>query len=72
MIYWLWLSLALTSGGTSFKKLISALESPRAIYEADEEEIEDIIGSRSSDYNRLIYKSLDKAEQILDFCTNKS
>ena len=71
-VYWIWLSLAVTPATDSFAKLISRFSDPRSIYEAEDEDIAACIGSRSRDYNSLVDKSLDKAEEVLEFCTRRS
>lgn len=68
MIYWIWLSLCCTPSGSTFGKLIKELDGARAIYEADEKRISSIIGYRNSDRTALQNKSLDRAEEIYDFC----
>ena len=68
MIYWIWLSLACTPSGSTFGKLIKEFDSAREIYSADARRISSVIGFRNSDRSRLEDKSLDKAEEIYNFC----
>ena len=72
LLYWIWLSLSCTPASKTFKKLLECFDSPLDIYNADQDEIASCISSRNSDYNSLINKSLDRAEQILDFCRTKN
>ncbi len=72
MVLWIWLSLSVTPGGTSFKKLIEKFKSPDAVYKAEAGEIISCIGSKSQDYNSITNKSLDTAKEIYDFCLTKS
>lgn len=71
IILWLWLSLSCSPDTTTFPKLISALGSPEKIYNADEKKIRSIIGSRVSDYSKVINKDLTRATSIYEFCTSK-
>ncbi|MBO5315919.1 MAG: DNA-processing protein DprA [Clostridia bacterium] len=68
LIYWIWLSLAVTPDTTSFKRLIEAFPDAKAIYEAEAYEISKYIGSRSSDRARLIDKDLSRATEIYNYC----
>jgi DNA processing protein len=70
--YWIWLSLAVTPGSESFKKLITRFETPMGVYNADETDLAACIGSRSRDFKALCDKSLDAASKIYDFCKTKS
>ena len=72
MHYWIWLSLAVTPGSESFKKLITRFETPLGVYNADETEIAACIGSRSRDFKALCKKELERASQIYEFCKSKS
>ena len=68
LVSWIWLSLAVTPGGETFRKLIEKFKSPEAIYAADEDELISCIGSKSRDLEALCNKSLSRAEEIFDFC----
>ncbi len=70
-VYELWLSLACTPGNKTFFNLLTKFSSAEEIYEATVKEIRAIVGSKSADYLKLMDKSLDKAQSILDFCTRK-
>ena len=71
LLYWIWLSLAVTPGVDSFKKLIDKFGTPKEIYDASEDDIIDAIGSRSKDLKSLCDKDTDAAERILNFCVAK-
>lgn len=68
MVYWIWLSLCCSPSGSTFGKLIKELNGARAIYEADSKRISSIVGYRNSDRTALENKSLDRAQEIYDFC----
>ena len=70
-VYWIWLSLATTPATDSFIKLLARFLDAKSIYDADENEISACIGSKNRDYNSLTDKSLDKAEEVLEFCTKR-
>lgn len=72
LLYTVWLSLSCTPGLETFSKLISRFSTSENIYNADGDSIASCIGSRSSDYNLLIDKSVDRAERIIDFCKRKN
>ena len=67
-LYWLWLSLAITPGSHSFKKLLNKFKTIEAIYDASDKMINSAIDPRSSDRAALIDKSLDRATEVRDFC----
>lgn len=71
LLYWVWLSLATTPGTDSFKRLISKFESPKRIYEAEESDIVDCIGSRSKDFKAVVDKDITAARRVLEFCESK-
>lgn len=71
MLYWIWLSLATTAGGTSFSKLIAKYSDPCEIYSAERDALVSLIGSRSKDITALCDKNLDEAKEVLDFCQKK-
>lgn len=71
-LHTVWLSLSCTPGLETFSKLLNRFSSPEKIYDADGESIASCIGSRSSDYNLLIDKRLERAERIIDFCKRKN
>ena len=68
MIYWIWLSLACSPSGSTFGKLISEYDGAKAIYEANDRKVSSIIGFRNSDRTALENKSLERAEEIYNFC----
>lgn len=69
---WIWLSLACTPGTENFKKLITKLKTPEAIYAADENLLKSIIGSRTKDFKALLDKSTERAEKISEYCQRKN
>ncbi len=70
-LYDIWLSLALTKGSTSFRKLLSHYSSAEEIYLADRDRLAAIISSKVRDFATLSDKNLDKAEEVLNFCESK-
>lgn len=72
IIYWIWLSLAVTPGSETFRKLIKKFESAEAVYEADEDDLVSCIGSKSRDLSSLCDKDTSRAEEIFDFCNRKN
>lgn len=72
LVYSIWLSLALTPGKDSFKKLSEFFSCAEDIYHADEDEIAKCIGTRSDDFNALLNKSIENAERILSYCQKKN
>lgn len=71
LVYWIWLSLACTPGSNTFAKLLERYKSPKEVYDADEEAIAAVVTSRSSDYDSLVCKNLEQAENVLSFCRSK-
>lgn len=71
-LYWIWLSLACTPGSTTFKKLLERTDSAYEIYELDSSRLAAIVTSRSKDYPALCDKSLEKANEIYNFCVSKN
>lgn len=72
LLYWIWLSLAITPGTENFKKLIDCFDSPKTIYDASEGDIISVIGSKSKDVRALTEKDTEEAKRILDFCKSKN
>ena len=70
LVYWIWLSLSCTIDTGTFSKLISKFNGAKEIYEADEREIAECIGYKTSDRANLASKSLERAEEIYDFCVS--
>ncbi len=68
LIYWIWLSLSVTPGSPTFRKLIDAYPDAKEIYEAGIYDISHCIGSRTSDRTSLADKDLSKATEIYNFC----
>ena len=71
LVYWIWLSLACTPDSTTFSKLINKFGDAKDIYDATDREIRSAVGAKVSDCSALIDKSLDKANQIYNFCKEK-
>lgn len=71
LVYWIWLSLACTPDTTTFVKLIKKFDDPKAVYEATDREIRSAVGHKVSDCTALCNRSLEKAENIYKFCTEK-
>ena len=67
-LYWLWLSLAVSPGSHSFKKLLNKFKTVEEIYKATDKMINSAIDPKSSDRKGLIDKSLEKATEVRDFC----
>ena len=68
LIYWIWLSNALTPGTEAYAKLRHAFSSPKEIYHADTDALRRVLGIK----NRMTLvalsdKNLRRAEEILDF-----
>lgn len=68
LIYWIWLSNALTPGTEAYAKLRHAFSSPKEIYHADADALRRVLGIK----NRMTLvalsdKNLRRAEEILDF-----
>lgn len=68
IIYWIWLSLAVTPDTTTFRRLIDAFGDAKSIYDAEIYEISKHIGTRTSDRARLADKDLARATEIYDYC----
>ena len=71
MLYWIWLSCACTPDSSTFEKLLTRYQGPKEIYDADEEELRSVVGSRCSDLSALTDKDLSAAKKMLDFCLQK-
>ena len=71
LVYWIWLSLACTPDSSTFSKLINKFGDAKDIYDATDREIRSAVGAKVSDCSALIDKSLDKANQIYNFCKEK-
>ncbi len=71
-IYWIWLSLAVTPGSETFGKLINKFGDPKRIFDADEDDIVSCIGSKSRDFEAVINKNTDRAEEIFEYCERKN
>lgn len=71
-LYWIWLSLAVTPGSSTFAKLLEKFNTPLEIYSADDDKIANAVGSKCKDYSALCDKELSKAEKILRFCLDKN
>ena len=72
IVYWIWLSLSVTPGSDTFRKLIDRFGTPEEIYNTDEADLTSCIGSKSRDFSSLCDKDLSRAEEIADFCEKKN
>ena len=72
IIYWIWLSLSVTPGSETFRKLIDRFGTPESIFSADEEDLKACIGSKAHDLSSLCDKDVSKAEEIAEFCEKKN
>ena len=71
LVYWIWLSLACTPDTSTFAKLMDKYSDAKEVYDATDREIRSVVGAKVSDCTALSNKSLDKAEEIYKFCTEK-
>ena len=71
-IYWLWLSLAVTPGSSTFSKLLSKCSDAEEIFALDKDDYVSLVGSKCKDITALCDKRLDKAEEIYNFCVSKN
>ena len=71
IVYWIWLSMAVEAGNSSFAKLYAKHPDIKEIYDLDEYELRKILGSRSSDISKLKNKDLTKANEVYEFCVRK-
>ena len=68
LLYWVWLSIHLTPGTDMYAKLRASFSSPEDIYDADEEDLKRVIGSKATaTIKALCDKDLSDARRILDF-----
>ncbi len=73
LLYWLWLSQRLGQGSSNFVGLIEQFGTPRAIYEASEEELltfKKEFGEGTLE--KLFDKNLDEAYSLEEYCVRKS
>ena len=71
VVYDLWLSLALTPDTDTFKVLLSEFSDSKSIFDADKETIKSVLGSDSRDVENLADKSLERAEEVFEFCKSR-
>ena len=67
-LYWIWLSEALGSGSSAFRRLISLYDTPFDIFRAEDEDIDQIPDLTERAKRALCDKSLQRATEILDQC----
>ncbi len=72
MLYWIWLSLAVTPGSETYAILRNTFCSPKEIFDADAETIAHALGDKKTDFRRLCDKRLTKSRSIWDFCCAKN
>lgn len=68
MIYRIWLSLACTPGGDTYRKLREAFSSPEEVYHAGDEVLRRVLTSSCRDLTALCDKKLRRAGEVLAFC----
>ena len=66
LVYWIWLSLALSPASRSFKNLIAFYGDPRALYEA--QDIVAVEGLGAKEKEALAQKDMTQAEEIQEYC----
>ena len=71
IVYWIWLSLSVTPGSETFGKLILRFADAKLVYDATNDDIAKVIGSKSKDFRALCDKDLEPAQRICDFCSEK-
>lgn len=71
-LYWVWLSRRCAYSTGSLDRLLRAFSSPRAIYEASEEELKKVEGVPVGDISRLLNKSLSDVHRIMDYCATSN
>jgi DNA processing protein len=64
----LWIAERVTPGTDRFARLIRAIPDPNEIYRADAECLEKIFSKHCRDIKRLLDKSMDDVERIVEFC----
>ena len=70
-LYWLWLQNLCGEGSVLPEILISHFGSIEKVYEADEQDYEQVTGITARSVKKLADKSLDKAREILAYCKNE-
>ncbi len=70
-VLWMWLSLSVTPGGVTFKKLYEKYPDIYTIYELERDEYIRILTSKCRDIDALCDKSLERAEEILAYCDSR-
>jgi len=68
LLLWLWLSLACRSGSVLPSTLLKYFGSPRKIYEAEAEDLEQVDTPFYGHEKDLLNKDLDRAKNILSYC----
>ena len=68
-LYWVWLSLRLGVASRYITQMIERFESPFEIYNATEEELSAVESISKDVANSLANKNLEKAYEIIDYCT---
>ena len=66
LVYWVWLSLALTPASRSFKNLLTFYKDAKSIFEADE--IASVEGLSPKEREHLSIKDLSASEDICEHC----
>ena len=71
IVYWIWLSLSVSTASDTFSKLLLRFSDANEIYNATDDEIADAVGRKSKDFKALCDKDLGEARRIYDFCMQK-
>ena len=72
MVYWIWLTLLPSIGPVTARRLLDRFGNPKAIYDADMDELRGI--SRISDRQKesiITHRSLETAEKIIKECKSQ-
>ncbi len=68
LVYWIWLSLRCGAGSELGSYLLKHFSSPRAIYEATEDELRAVDGVDNAIANVLLDRDLTHCARILEYC----
>ncbi|MBP5428597.1 MAG: DNA-processing protein DprA [Clostridia bacterium] len=65
-----WVGLCLTPASHSLSHLVKAFSTPDDVFSADDEEIEQALGSHRRDIRRLLRRDLSEAERTVAYCAS--
>ena len=68
LIYWIWLSLRCGAGSELGSYLLAHVKTPKAVFEADEEELLSLKGITREIAEALLDRDLSYPERILTYC----